>query len=89
MRWKNRVQQIALLQKQHKGERYKTPLPNLKMEQKCAPLGNKFAKVTGKRPPIVGAKEFPVGSVHKSNPMLITPGMIDNGELKYLGGRKF
>ena len=89
MKWKKRALQISLMKQKHKGERYQVPLPNLKVEHNVPPLGNQFAKVVGKRPPITGAKNYPVGNTHKSGPMLVTPGMIDNDELRFLGGKKF
>ena len=88
MKWKSRAKEIQKLKLKHKGNRYKVPFPNLKMDHNPAPLSNRFTTTLGKKERHPDAHQFPVGNSHKQGPMLITPGMIAGGELRHLGGKK-
>ena len=86
VQWKKRAREIEKLRGQV--PRYRSPFPDLSVEQKTASCGCGFAKVSGKRFLPADAKQFSIGQSHKQGPQLITEGMIRNGELQFLGGRK-
>jgi len=94
MKWKSRQREILKLKAKLKGHRYHVPLPDLSCNNphSLAPCGNQFAPIhdrakTSAHHP--DANPQPIGNPHKSGLILVTPGMIANGELKYLGGKKF
>ena len=85
-KWKKLEQEIARLKQRR--NRWKNPFPDLSIEQRTAPLGNQFAPIVAKCSRPADAKIFPVGYSHKSSLQLITDGMISNGELKWMSGKK-
>jgi len=88
MKWTARLHEIARLKEKHKRAPYRNALPDLSVEQRTAPCSNRFAPTLGKKQPIEGVKQFPIGNNHKSGTMLVTEGMVKNNELQYLSGRK-
>lgn len=89
MNWKRRAAEIDRLKRKHRGSRYKVPMPDLSIDNKAAPTSDRFTPTMGVRSLPADAHEFPIGNLHKQGPMLVTEGMIANGELKFLGGKKF
>ena len=88
MKWKNRLREIEALKAKHRGSKYKVELPTLKIDHNPAKLGNGFAPIKGKKSLPKDAKNFPVGNSHKQGTQLVTEGMIKNGELAFMGGKK-
>ena len=88
MKWKNRAAEIQRLKLKYRGNKYKVPFPDLKFEQNVAPLSNRFTQTMGKKELPPDANKFPVGNSHKQGTVLITPGMIESGQLQYMGGKK-
>lgn len=84
MKWKARQREIEALRKKHAGVKWRAPMPDLSVEQRTAPCGNRFGKTTGKKELPPDAKIFPVGHSHKQGLQLITPGT----HLPDMGGRK-
>jgi hypothetical protein len=94
LKWKKRLAEIEFLRDKYgRGKSRKSPIvaPSLKVDQRgVSPCTNLFGNGRSpKRDLPPDAIEFPIGNCHKSGLQLITPGQIANGELKYLGGKKF
>jgi hypothetical protein len=90
MKWSKRAAEIAALRAKH-GKRRPNFMPDLSTEQRTAPCSNVLAPIH--RRVTVGAhhpdaQSFPVGQLHKQGPVLITPGDIAGGQLKFFGGGK-
>lgn len=82
MHWKKREREIARLRAKHAGQRYRVPIPDLKVEQRTAPLGNGFDKTEGRRekgrvPGLI------VDHLHKQGMQVIS-----KEDVQWAGGRK-
>lgn len=65
-------------------------IPDYRVEQRTAPVSNVIAVpgALARHELPEGAKQFPVGHLHKQGLSVITPGAIAQGELQYFGGKK-
>jgi len=87
-KWKRLEKEIARLKHKKYKSSWKIPFPDLSIKQHIAPLGNQFAPISGKRNLPADANLYPTGFSHKQGTQLITPGMIQNGELQWMSGKK-
>jgi hypothetical protein len=88
-RKQNRImQELERLRHEHHGVSYRVPMPDLSVDRNPSPTSDRFDRTLGMRSLPVDARQFPVGHSHKQGTILITEGMIKNGELQWLGGRK-
>lgn len=85
-RYRNLLLEISALRKTRHHLPAPIPFPDLTCASHAPPTSD---HIPGSAPPRTLPKtNLPVGNLHKQGPILITPGMIANNELTYLGGRK-
>jgi hypothetical protein len=91
VRFSKRMAQIEALRAKHGHNRSLCrSFPDLSCKAGAPSLGTGFAPITrrasgGSHP---DAQVFPTGNLHKQGPVLITPGDIASGQLKFYGGGK-
>lgn len=91
MKFSKRMAQIDALRQKHGKDRSRArSFPDLSTNPGPPSLGSGFARihhtVSGGSHP--DARVFPTGQLHKQGPVLITPGDIAGGQLKFFGGGK-
>lgn len=87
-RWRKLSREIAELKSKYRGKRWRDKLPDLSVEQRAAPCSNIIARIVYSSGAPSGARQYPVGHSHKQGLELITPGMIETGQLRHMGGAK-
>jgi hypothetical protein len=91
VRYSKRLAQLEALRAKHGKDRSRArAFPDLSTPPGPPSLGTGFAPIcrraTGGSHP--DAQVFPTGNLHKQGPVLITPGDIASGQLKFFGGGK-
>lgn len=86
--WKRRAAEIAGLKIKYRGRRWRDKLPDLSVEQRTAPCSDVMTRIVYPAGAPSGARQYPVGHSHKQGLELITPGMIETGQLRHMGGAK-